>query len=168
MLLQELTLKFREKEENGFRGAKIFIDTNGNFALDENESTFSPDQDGKFNQAVPPGQHSVCIAPENPDANITFPLDAKKAYLTWVNFETSSGNLNFGIQDDSENQEQKQESQQSSQQDGQQEEESPAQDDSSQEVNALYERLLQEMESKSKPLDQQANSVRVLNNGRDY
>ncbi len=63
--------------------AKIFIDTNGNFALDENESTFSPDQDGKFNQAVPPGQHSVCIAPENPDANITFPLDEKKAYLTW-------------------------------------------------------------------------------------
>tara|TARA_B100001027_G_scaffold111191_1_gene76682 strand:- start:4198 stop:6588 length:2391 start_codon:yes stop_codon:yes gene_type:complete len=162
----------REKEENGFSGAKIFIDTNGNFVLDENESTFSPDQNGKFNQAVPPGQHSVCIAPDNPDANITFPLDEKKAYLTWVNFETSSGNLNFGIQDDSENQEQNQESQQSSPQDGQQEEnkeeKSPAQDDSSQEVNALYERLLQEMESKSKPLDQQANPVRVLNNGRDY
>ena len=162
----------REKEENGFSGAKIFIDTNGNFALDENESTFSPDQDGKFNQAVPPGQHSVCIAPENPDANITFPLDEKKAYLTWVNFETSSGNLNFGIQDDSENQEQNQENQQTSPQDRQPEEnpeeESSAQDDSSQEVNALYERLLQEMESKSKPLDQQANPVRVLNNGRDY
>ena len=48
------------------------------------------------------------------------------------------------------------------------EEKSPAQDNSSQEVNALYERLLQEMESKSKPLDQQTNPVRVLNNGRDY
>ena len=99
-------------------------------------------------------------------------MDEKKAYLTWVNFETSSGNLNFGIQDDSENQEQNQENQQTSPQDRQPEEnpeeESSAQDDSSQEVNALYERLLQEMESKSKPLDQQANPVRVLNNGRDY
>ena len=37
-----------------------------------------------------------------------------------------------------------------------------------QEVNALYERLLQEMESKSKPLEQERHSSGNLSAGRDY
>ena len=36
------------------------------------------------------------------------------------------------------------------------------------EVNALYERLLQEMESKSNPLSKDGEPVQVLINGRDY
>ena len=39
---------------------------------------------------------------------------------------------------------------------------------SEEEVNALYERLLQEMESKSKPLDQEVQALRPTPVGRDY
>ena len=36
------------------------------------------------------------------------------------------------------------------------------------EVNALYERLLQEMESKSEPLEQEVQAIDNLTTGRDY
>ena len=36
------------------------------------------------------------------------------------------------------------------------------------EVNALYERLLQEMESKSKKLDDEQTTLGTIPNGRDY
>ena len=36
------------------------------------------------------------------------------------------------------------------------------------EVNALYERLLQEMESKSEPLEQEVQAVQSITSGRDY
>ena len=36
------------------------------------------------------------------------------------------------------------------------------------EVNALYERLLQEMESKSEPLEQEIQAIQAITSGRDY
>ena len=60
------------KGEAGFAKAKIFLDDDGNFQLDENETSFNPDSNGSFAFPAPPGQYSVCIIPDNPDANITF------------------------------------------------------------------------------------------------
>ena len=94
----------KDSSEKGYTGAKIFIDTDGNFELNENESSFSPFPDGSFKIPVNQGQHSVCITLENKDANITFPLDENKAYLTWADFETESDNLIFGVADEKNNQ----------------------------------------------------------------
>ena len=146
-----------------------FLDSNGNFQLDQNETRFNPSQNGNYRQAIPPGQHSICIAPSNPDANITFPIQEKKAYFTWAEFEMSSSNLDFGIQDDSEKQNQSQDPS-----DSQNQEPEPSQPKKQEneavnpEVNALYERLLQEMESKSNPLSKDGEPVQVPINGRDY
>ena len=145
--------------------------------MDENETTFKPQEDGSFAQPVPPGQYSVCVLPDNPDASVTFPLDARKSYLTWTNFESSSEQLDFGIQDDSEENEQSNAPDQENQDGSSEPSDSPnSQDDSSveereplpQEVNALYERLLQEMESKSEPLDPNLREVQATASGRDY
>ena len=122
--------------------------------MDENETSFSPDSNGTFAFPIAPGQYSVCILPDNPDANITFPIEEKKGYLTWVDFESTSDPLIFGIQDNTESQDNNQTQTQQSRSDDNQ----ASQDNSSEknelirpeEVNALYERLLQEMESKSK------------------
>ena len=122
----------------------------------------------------------MCVLPDNPDANVTFPAEKRKSYLAWTHFESSSEQLNFGIKDDSEqngqsdSSEEEQQNQNSNQNDS---DESPSdQDDSSddmseplpQEVNALYERLLQEMESKSEPLDPNLRSTQATASGRDY
>lgn len=167
----------RESTESGFKNATLYLDQNGNFAMDENETTFKPQEDGSFAQPVPPGQYSVCVLPDNPDANVTFPLDARKSYLAWTNFESSSEQLDFGIKDDSEENEQSNAPDQENQDGSSEPSDSPnSQDDSSveereplpQEVNALYERLLQEMESKSEPLDPNLREVQATASGRDY
>ena len=132
-------------------------------------------------QTVPPGQYSICVQPDNPDANITFPLDDKKAYLSWVDFESSAANLDFGIQDQSEQQQQQEPSNPEQNQSQASQPQAPentdenngqesegAQDPLPQEVNALYERLLQEMESKSEPLQQEIRVINSKANGRDY
>jgi hypothetical protein len=127
---------------------------------------------------VPPGQYSLCIQPDNPDANVTFPLESQKAYLSWVDFESSAENLDFGIQDQSNQQDSSNPEQNQSQasqpqtpenpEENKDQEETEAQEPLPQEVNALYERLLQEMESKSKPLQQEIRVVNAKANGRDY
>ena len=161
-------------EESGFKKAKLFLDEDGNFQLDENETSFTPDSNGSFAFPAPPGQYSVCILPDNPDANITFPIEKKKAYLTWVDFESPSNTLIFGVQDNSSeesqsadnNQSQPQES--SSQNKDENQGLESAKDVQPEEVNALYERLLQEMESKTKRLNDEQRIIGTVPNGRDY
>ena len=161
-------------EESGFKKAKLFLDEDGNFQLDENETSFTPDSNGSFAFPAPPGQYSVCILPDNPDANITFPIEKKKAYLTWVDFESPSNTLIFGVQDNSSeesqsadnNQSQPQES--SSQNKDENQGLESAKDVQPEEVYALYERLLQEMESKTKRLNDEQRIIGTVPNGRDY
>ncbi|MBT3637389.1 MAG: VWA domain-containing protein [Opitutae bacterium] len=168
----------REKAESGSISSTLFLDRNGNFQLDENETTFKPEKDGSFERLVSPGQHSLCIKPDNPDANVTFPIGARKAYLTWLDFESMSENLDFGVQEPaSENQNQQDGNPEQNQtqdtpskpsQEKKPGEEGKTEEPFPQEVNALYERLLQEMESKSEPLGQEAKAVSSRANGRDY
>ena len=92
-------------------------------------------------------------------------MKPKKAYLAWVDFESTSDKLDFGVQEPSSESQNQQESKpeqsqsQEAQPDPSREEETGEEEKSSeplpQEVNALYERLLQEMESKSEPLGQE-------------
>jgi hypothetical protein len=99
-------------------------------------------------------------------------LKNRKAYLTWVDFESVSQNLDFGIQDNN------QDDQNSSDQqnpatppppsEGDEEENENLNEPVPEEVNALYERLLQEMESKSEPLEQEVQAVQAITSGRDY
>ena len=155
----------REKTESGSASSTLFLDRNGNFQLDENETSFKPGKDGTFEHLVSPGQHSLCIKPDNSDANVTFPIETKKAYLAWVDFESTSDQLDFGVQEPSSENQNQQESKpeqsqsQEAQSDPTREEDQGEEEKSSepipQEVNALYERLLQEMESKSEPLGQE-------------
>ena len=162
-------------EEGGFSKAKLFLDEDGNFQLDENETSFNPDSNGSFAFPAPPGQYSVCILPDNPDANITFPIEDKKAYLTWIDYESPSNTLIFGVQDNSSeesnsaenNQSQTQESSSQNKDENNQVSES-AKDVQPEEVNALYERLLQEMESKTKKLNDEQKIIGTTPNGRDY
>ncbi|MEL0005396.1 MAG: hypothetical protein VW643_06315, partial [Opitutales bacterium] len=128
-------------------------------------------------QIAPPGQYSVCIQPDNPEANVTFPIEEHKAHLAWINFESPSSPLIFGLQDsgsgessDSQNQQSDAASQADAQPSDEPSESEQAEQPqaSEEEVNALYERLLQEMESKSKPLDQEVQALRPTPLGRDY
>ena len=160
--------------EAGFAKAKIFLDDDGNFQLDENETSFNPDSNGSFAFPAPPGQYSVCVLPENPDANITFPIEDKKAYLTWIDYESPSSPLIFGVQDNSEEESQSSDNNQSQPQDSSPQNQDQKNQSSEnqnnvqpQEVNALYERLLQEMESKSKKLEEE-QIIGTVPNGRDY
>jgi len=166
----------REKTENGSNSSTLFLDGNGNFQLDENETSFKPEKDGSFERLISPGQHSLCIKPENPDANITMPIENRKAYLTWVDFESTSENLDFGIQEpasenkqnDSPEQNQTENAPPQPNPEDSQGNEEKAEELLPQEVNALYERLLQEMESKSEPLGQEVRVLGSRPNGRDY
>ena len=139
--------------------------------MDQNETSFEPAEDGSFTQPVPPGQYSVCIQPQNPDANITFPIEENKGYLAWTDFESKSENLDFGIQDNSQ-QDQNSSNPQSQPQPSTPEDPQDKKNSESQplpeEINALYERLLQEMESKSEPLEQDVEAIRSTTSGRDY
>ena len=100
----------REKTESGSASSTLFLDRNGNFQLDENETSFKPGKDGTFEHLVSPGQHSLCIKPDNSDANVTFPIETKKAYLAWVDFESTSDQLDFGVQEPSSENQNQQES----------------------------------------------------------
>ena len=53
----------RDKSESGSASSTLYLDRNGNFQLDENETSFKPGKDGTFEHLVPPGQHSLCINP---------------------------------------------------------------------------------------------------------
>jgi hypothetical protein len=87
-----------------------------------------------------------------------------------------SDSLDFGVQEPpSENQnqqnknpEQNQTQNAPSEPSEKQEKEGVPSDPLPQEVNALYERLLQEMESKSEPLGQERKAVGTRATGRDY
>ena len=141
--------------------------------MDENETSFSPDSNGTFAFPIAPGQYSVCILPDNPDANITFPIEEEKGYLTWVDFESTSDPLIFGIQDNTQSQDNNQSQPQQSRSDNNQESQENSSEKNEQirpeEVNALYERLLQEMESKSKNLDDENQKIiGTIPQGRDY
>ena len=97
----------------------------------------------------------------------------KKGYLTWVDFESTSDPLIFGIQDNTESQENNQSQPQQSRSDNNQESQENSSEKNEQirpeEVNALYERLLQEMESKSKNLDDENQKIiGTIPQGRDY
>ncbi len=163
-------------DEKGFSSATLFLDQNGNFQLDENETSFKPAENGSFSQMAPPGQYSVCIQPDNPEANVTCPPEEAKAYLAWINFEVPSELLLFGVQDSSSeggSDSQDQQASASEQADASQSDSADQQDPSAtqpepQEVNALYERLLQEMESRSQPLDQEVQALQPTAVGRDY
>ena len=135
--------------EGPYSQAKLFLDQNGNFNLDENETSFAPDSNGSFLLPLPPGQYSLCIAPDNADANITFPIEEKKAYLTWVDYESPSDSLLFGVQDNQQQDSQSSENNQTQQpKAGDQDNDQNTQESESsenappEEVNALYERLL--------------------------
>lgn len=162
---------FKDSEDNGYASVKLYLDQNGNFQLDQNETSFEPQEDGSFTQPVPPGQYSVCIQPQNPDANITFPIEENKAYLAWTDFESKSENLDFGIQDNNQ-QDQNSTKPQSKPQPSPPEDPQDNKNSESQplpeEINALYERLLQEMESKSEPLEQEVEAIHSTTSGRDY
>ena len=158
----------QDSNDRGFSSAQLFIDQNGNFQLDENETAFEPSEDGTFIQPVPPGQYSLCIQPKNPDANVTFPFEAEKAYLAWTDFESPSVDLNFGIQDNSEQEQNSSAPQNQPPPKDEENQDSNSTNSLPEDVNALYERLLQEMESKSKPLDQEIQVLEPTSSGRDY
>ena len=160
-----------DDNESGSTAATLFIDKNGNFQLDDNETSFKPSDGGKFSQIVPPGQYSLCIKPDNPEANVTYPIEEHKAYLTWVDFEQSSKPMFFGIQDRSEGNSSSESSPQNNpnpERIEEDEENKEAKTPSTEEVNALYERLLQETESKSEPLENDIPNSNPVQAGRDY
>ena len=162
---------FKDSEDNGYSSVKLYLDQNGNFELDQNETSFEPAEDGSFTQPVPPGQYSICIQPQNPDANITFPIEENKAYLAWTDFESKSENLDFGIQDNNQqdqNSTKPQSQPQSSPPEDPQDKKNSESQPLPEEINALYERLLQEMESKSEPLEQEFEAIHSTTSGRDY
>ncbi|MBT3568613.1 MAG: hypothetical protein HN494_07190, partial [Opitutae bacterium] len=172
----------RDDNETGFAKANLFLDLDGNLALDENETSFKPSESGEFSQIVPPGQHVLCIQIESEDANVTFPLNDEKAHLVSVDFETAAKHLNFGVstpegqgesQQDNQNSESDLKDSDSApnpqeQKDGDDETAASPPPEVPKEVNALYERLLQEIEANSEPLDIEGKVVEAPRRGRDY
>ncbi len=163
-----------DSNESGSAAATIFIDSNGNFQIDEDETSFKPKEDGSFSQVIDPGQYSISIIADNKEANITCPIDDHKAYLTWLDFEQNPQPLMFGLQDDGNN---SSSLEKQNNQSNQHEEPEPSEQNSNQEnmeaqsqeeMNALYERLLQETESQSEPLELEPVFSVPANPGRDY
>jgi hypothetical protein len=93
-----------------------------------------------------------------------------------VDYESPSDSLLFGVQDNQQQDSQSSENNQTQKpQTGEQENDQNTQESESSEnappteVNALYERLLQEMESKSKNLyDEKQRAIRTTPKRRDY
>jgi molecular chaperone GrpE (heat shock protein) len=93
-----------------------------------------------------------------------------------VDYESPSDSLLFGVQDNQQQDSQSSENNQTQQpQPGDQDNDQNTQESESsdnappEEVNALYERLLQEMESKSKNLDdEKQRAIGTIPKGRDY
>jgi len=160
----------QDQNESGTSAVTLFLDENGNSKMDENETSFKPNEDGRFSYLSPPGQYTVCIQPDNAEANVTLPFESHSSYLTWIDFEKSTDPLLFGVFDpSSENNSSDSQSQQNAM-DEQSEQEQNTEEgaEEQQETNALYERLLQETESKSKPLQVEAERYDPTLTGRDY
>ena len=88
-----------DDNESGSTAATLFIDENANYQLDENETSFKPSEDGSFFQVVPPREnYSLCIKPDNPEANVTYPKADSRNYITSANFEQTSPIFLFGLQ----------------------------------------------------------------------
>jgi len=163
-------------DEKGFSSATLFLDLNGNFQLDENETFFKPAENGSFSQIAPPDQYSVCIQPDNPEANVTYPLEEAKAHLASIDYEKPSELLLFGVQDSGSGEGSDSQDQQSSQSEQADASQSDSDDDQDQtdgqfatkEDNALFERLQQETESRSQPLPQDFPNIETHTTGRDW
>ena len=162
----------KDEEDKGFSSVKLYLDNNDNFQHDENETFFEPEKDGSFYQSVLPSktrQHILCIEPKNPEANVTFPIEVNKAYLTYSDYESISENLNFGIQDNSQ---QDQNSSQSQPEDKPSEDEQTDSDDKNNEsesaspvdTNAQFQRQRQETKDNVKPLSR----IKAPTNSRYY
>ena len=88
-----------DDNESGSSAATLFIDENANYQLDENETSFKPSEDGSFFQVVLPREnYSLCIKPDNPEANVTYPKADSSNYITSANFEQTSPIFLFGLQ----------------------------------------------------------------------
>ena len=88
-----------DDNESGSTAATLFIDENANYQLDENETSFKPSEDGSFFQVVLPREnYSLCIKPDNPEANVTYPKADSSNYITSANFEQTSPIFLFGLQ----------------------------------------------------------------------
>ena len=176
----------RDDNETGNSQASLFLDLDGDLLQDDNETSFKPSSDGAFSQPVPPGQHVLCIQHPNPDANvtITYPREENKAHLVFVELENTAERLDFGIHSPPEqNQDQSPQNRppdkpepnpDQNPKDGQQPDEpdepreATASNPREQDVNALYERLLQEAESKATPLETEGAPGHATKRGRDY
>jgi Ca-activated chloride channel family protein len=162
---------FQDQNESGSSTVTIFLDANGNSQLDQNETSFKPSKDGSFSHISSPGQYTVCIQPDNPEANITLPFEKPHVYLTWIDFEKSAAPLLFGIYEqspDSNSSDQQNQQSEMNDETEPQENNSSSEDSNFQETNALYERLLQETESKSKLLPLEVQRYDPTLTGRDY
>ena len=162
---------FLDQNESGMSTVTVFLDGNGNSQLDQNETSFKPSKDGSFSHISSPGQYAVCIQPDNPEANITLPFENPHAYLTWIDFEKSTEPLLFGIYEppsDNNSSDSQNQQNEMNEEPEQQENKDPSEDANFQETNALYERLLQETESKSKPLQVEVQRYDPTLTGRDY
>ena len=162
---------FLDQNESGTSTVTVFLDGNGNSQLDQNETSFKPSKDGSFSHISSPGQYAVCIQPDNPEANITLPFEKPHAYLTWIDFEKSTEPLLFGIYEppsDNNSSDSQNQQNEMNEEPEQQENKDPSEDANFQETNALYERLLQETESKSKPLQVEVQRYDPTLTGRDY
>ena len=161
----------QDQNESGTSAVTLFLDENGNSKMDENETSFKPNKDGSFSHLSPPGQYTVCIQPDNAEANVTLPFESHNSYLTWIDFEKSPDPLLFGVFDpSSENNSSDSQSQQNAMDEQSEQEQNTEEgtEEQQQETNALYERLLQETESKSKPLQVEAERYDPTLTGRDY
>ena len=166
----------RDQNETGFAGATLFLDFNGNHTFDNNETSFKPSDSGAFTQIVPPGRHVLGIEVEGEAAIVTFPKEAPKAHLAFVDFETASEHLDFGAHDPNQQNQNQSDPQDNNETSPPNPEEGQKQDATAQnqqppipqEVNALYERLLQEVEAAAQPLDFEGNVIETSRKGRDY
>ena len=171
----------RDDNETGYAEAKLFLDLDGNLSHDQNETSFKPSDSGKFSQVVPPGQHVLCIQVKNEDGNMTqtFPPMEQRAHLAFVDFETAAEHLDFGVyvpnyesNESQQNQPESNPQENPEEQEGKEEKESETASSAKQEipkeVNALYERLLQEIDASAEQLDFQGRAIETPRRGRDY
>lgn len=163
-----------DDNETGYDKVRLYLDNNANGKWDQNEFSFQPAESGEFSQPITPSQKELIpqpidkisyllrIAVNDQNAEVTFPL--KQFHSGKIKLESSPrGNLDFGVyspnqadQDSDQNQaEQKPDPQTEQEQQANKEQEDSAQNQepqASEELNALYNSLLEEFEFKSKQL----------------
>ena len=154
--------------ESGSSAATLFIDKNANYQLDENETSFKPSEDGSFFQVVPPSKYySLCIKPDNPEANVTYPKADSKNYITSANFEQASPNFLFGIQaPPGEGNSSKTSSQEQAKPEDNQDSSSPP--EKPEPTHAEGERMLQEIDNETIVLGEDTESWDPALPGRNY